>query len=652
MTSFASIPATSETDWTDWAFRLQFWTAIDEIRRAAGTYSLGHWGEASRMEFDETLAGIGNEPPESPADGERWAVDWSPVGDWEDHSSEIATYNGSSSWTFEEPSEDILVKIDGTPWRRHPTQAEDGFIWRPVLPGIADIEIYFPNNINPVSGTEYRSYGGDHWLAPGYLQRMLQSAAPFYIPNNVPNDYSGLTAPPKPWGMPSFWEAVGLPADARGDEAYDKQATSPPSDPYDGMTCLVMGDGSYSEPPYGDFAGHAGEVATYDEASTSWSFASRPSGHIAWVGGDAYKLWGGEWVEIGWHDSDYRFGWTRKFPRTLSRLDDPGEAGQRARFTGPPSRLFTHTQWLYNKGAGTRFSMDPVGDIPDMEDGMLCVFGAGAHPYPIYTYPGLVTVHQYPSAMGYYLDGDTWVKVDGLYYEHDGTGWVLSADQTSPPDLVTSYGPAKPGDYMGPWIWNEMATAIGLLTRRCINVNFMHTAALGVSETGETWAAAKAAAESEWSGGSTPSWTTDYSPDPPGPRVYNTADGPDEARMMRDHRKMFATATGDYFARTTQVDWYAMAETYGKDNSYYDTATFSSHGDDVADGTYTLAETATGPAATEDYEMPWQFDRILVAPNSPWTSEQAEGDVACTGYQVVAAFAIEENAVSGGFTYT
>lgn len=44
-------------------------------------------------------------------------------------------------------------------------------------------------------------------------------------------------------------------------------------------------------------------------------------------------------------------------------------------------------------------------------------------------------------------------------YEHDGTGWVLSEDQITKPDTIEVVGPEerlKPGDYIGPWIFNEM----------------------------------------------------------------------------------------------------------------------------------------------------------------------------------------------------
>jgi hypothetical protein len=38
--------------------------------------------------------------------------------------------------------------------------------------------------------------------------------------------------------------------------------------------------------------------------------------------------------------------------------------------------------------------------------------------------------------------------------------WVLSSDQTSDVDIVTSYGPPQPGDLFGPWVLNDLQAAI------------------------------------------------------------------------------------------------------------------------------------------------------------------------------------------------
>lgn len=48
-------------------------------------------------------------------------------------------------------------------------------------------------------------------------------------------------------------------------------------------------------------------------------------------------------------------------------------------------------------------------------------------------------------------------------YEHDGSAWVIAADQAAGPDILIDYGTAQRGDYIGAWIWNELYAAINLL---------------------------------------------------------------------------------------------------------------------------------------------------------------------------------------------
>ncbi len=41
-------------------------------------------------------------------------------------------------------------------------------------------------------------------------------------------------------------------------------------------------------------------------------------------------------------------------------------------------------------------------------------------------------------------------------YEHNGTTWVLASDQTISVDILEAYGIAQDGDYLGPWLFNEI----------------------------------------------------------------------------------------------------------------------------------------------------------------------------------------------------
>lgn len=95
---------------------------------------------------------------------------------------------------------------------------------------------------------------------------------------------------------------------------------------------------------------------------------------------------------------DPGWNWTRKHPRFIYSLDDPGEAGQRARRVSGPV--------------------------------------------------------QEPNA-----------NVFAEVYEHDGSAWVeITDDPVAMPDELEDQGLAEVGDYIGPWIWNELLTFLSYLT--------------------------------------------------------------------------------------------------------------------------------------------------------------------------------------------
>ena len=54
-------------------------------------------------------------------------------------------------------------------------------------------------------------------------------------------------------------------------------------------------------------------------------------------------------------------------------------------------------------------------------------------------------------------------EVSGYMYDYTGGAWVLSSDQGSPADTVTDTGLMDAGDYIGPWIFNELQAGIQAL---------------------------------------------------------------------------------------------------------------------------------------------------------------------------------------------
>jgi len=56
------------------------------------------------------------------------------------------------------------------------------------------------------------------------------------------------------------------------------------------------------------------------------------------------------------------------------------------------------------------------------------------------------------------------VNSDGLQsktvYEYDGSLWIVANNQKRGPDIITSYGLMEQGDYIGPWIYNDLASGL------------------------------------------------------------------------------------------------------------------------------------------------------------------------------------------------
>lgn len=63
--------------------------------------------------------------------------------------------------------------------------------------------------------------------------------------------------------------------------------------------------------------------------------------------------------------------------------------------------------------------------------------------------------------------------VDAQFYDRTGGAWVLSADQGTPADVITAYGQMQEGDYIGPWIFNELQDVCDVLRYRLAAVNHL-----------------------------------------------------------------------------------------------------------------------------------------------------------------------------------
>ncbi len=134
--------------------------------------------------------------------------------------------------------------------------------------------------------------------------------------------------------------------------------------------------------------------------------------------------------------------WRRKYRRSIWRIDYPGEAGQRAIFKAWGKSFLP--QFWYAASSG-QYDGSPGPD-----------YGQSVFTPNEQRWQG------------------------GLYFDHDGTGWVLSDDQLTPADLVDDFGEPKEGDIFGPWLLNDMKTILNACTTS------VHTLGLGSHGTGWT----------------------------------------------------------------------------------------------------------------------------------------------------------------------
>ncbi len=117
-------------------------------------------------------------------------------------------------------------------------------------------------------------------------------------------------------------------------------------------------------------------------------------------------------------------GFRRYYPREIWSIANSGSVGQTARLiaknSDPFYGLFEPTKW-YQNGEGSGFKVQVK--TPDEE-----------------------------------------VSFSNSIFEYiDSSGWVKSENQSKNPDLILDYGIAQPGDYMGPWILNDLRDAINQL---------------------------------------------------------------------------------------------------------------------------------------------------------------------------------------------
>jgi hypothetical protein len=122
-------------------------------------------------------------------------------------------------------------------------------------------------------------------------------------------------------------------------------------------------------------------------------------------------------------------GFTRKFPREIFNINNPGSSGQTAIFIAMNTSAVTINKYY--------------GDINS----------------PFFGTTTITPIDQ-ADYSGQKFEYTNLGSVSGV----ETSGWRLCQDQSRRPDTIIDYGLSARGDYFGPWILNEMRDALNLLT--------------------------------------------------------------------------------------------------------------------------------------------------------------------------------------------
>ncbi|HUX16673.1 MAG TPA: hypothetical protein VMW52_09390 [Phycisphaerae bacterium] len=495
------------------------------------------------------------------------------------------------------------------------------------------------------------------------VERLLAPACHFINPDSLTGG-----GRPGAYARSQFWRDLDTPEKGWPDEDLSP-GYSPPGGSVLGRRYAVLA------PASGDWTGHDNEIAicTCDWSSPpAWAFEVPPEGHtyaaVDWsssptVPGYA-RLTDGAWTATS------ECGWTRKRPRELADLELTGEEtdGDRGRLIAPAAWANTGDGYTY-RGPRPRPPAEPVagvryGAAADAEGawagqaGQLATWtaqpggpaGAGSWAFVPPT-PG----EWYLFAGGSHLAAaGAWHAAGTLFdYDDEAEAWLLSADQLAAPDTIILCGRAREGDYVGPWLFNELYAAIRRLHMVMSRWNdwggsYRYKFAMGESEAG--WPATVAACEADWSAGGDPeSGTMEFSETGPdcwtnGWRSSESAWCQAECRRHHMQQKVVFWSAGSGLLCDVKFVAEAAAAQDG---------TFNAMGDAAASQTAVVWQTLSGQADVLEYTSGvWELARAGTQP-SPWPDNPPVGSTAYVGYCVPDnwAWGVKDFSVAGGFEY-
>lgn len=210
---------------------------------------------------------------------------------------------------------------------------------------------------------------------------------------------------------------------------------------------------------------------------------------------------------------------------------------------------------------------------------------------------------------------------------------------------TTAYGLMQAGDYIGPWIFNELKAGLDLLvwtkpTSTMWNLDAAtNNIKKGIEDGYATWAAVKVATKAEYDASGSSSDVT--------PNVFTRGDwsaGPQYgAVMQRDVCNLKISSLPIMCKRA--IDYYIKAI---KSQSH---AVFADFGDDVLDGLWSLFSTHTPATPAASHHSPDRVGDFAVDP-LPWCDEPTSGNTPTgRGWGADDDAVIVRWNVTGGFVY-
>jgi len=380
------------------------------------------WGAAGLATVDEQLDGGANTPPTTTGwgwkdDGRRFGVWHNPTGDWAGHADALAQWDynaGSPSWSFETPSADYTVAV-----------AAGG-----------DTQTDAP-------------YCPPCWRYDATAGRWMEHAAGFT--RKHPRELAALGEAGAAGQRARFVDRCGtITTTTAARRLNAAPSATPPASPSAGYYAVAAS-------ATGDWTGHDGELATW--TGSAWSFSSNTDRAFWRVSGSEAA-----YVAVGdppsaADDTGRRTGWAKYWDYLAEAMTSTPPAS--------PADGDVYAIGYAATGAWAGHDFKIATWDATAEEWTFTATTAAAPATAIRVHPSLRAESGFVETAGrmFLRTAAGWADIAAALFDYNATAaaWDLSTDQNSPPDTVEAVGRIRRGDYIGPWIFNELADFLDVL---------------------------------------------------------------------------------------------------------------------------------------------------------------------------------------------